>query len=49
MNYALLLDRQMTDPTAKADLAEISAAAERAVVLSRDLAVAAARAAGEDV
>ena len=37
LNYTALLDRQITDPTARADLAEIRAAADRGAVLTRQL------------
>jgi two-component system, cell cycle sensor histidine kinase and response regulator CckA len=37
LNYATLLDRQITDPTASGDIAEIRAAADRAASLTRQL------------
>jgi PAS domain S-box-containing protein len=37
LNYATLLEREVTDPTASGDLAEIRTAAERAAALTRQL------------
>jgi PAS domain S-box-containing protein len=37
LNYATLLEREVTDPTASADLGEIRTAAERAAALTRQL------------
>jgi hypothetical protein len=42
LNYALLLGRQVADETAKADLVQISTAAEKAVAISRSLDATAA-------
>ena len=41
LNYTALLSRDLTDPVAIGDLAEIRVAAERAVELARQLAVGA--------